>query len=209
MDQYQSQGRLLTDVQRHWSIRISLKIRRRGHLSIRICPEIHMDQWLPNLSESSGRHWHRSIERSPHHTIIIMTTTLRIASSMKGPFLLPLVLHLSCIPQTRFTLQGFLSRFLPHKGLSLRDFPFLLHASFASPLSTLTAAMAAQNCWWALPPPTRQRMAYPCHPVLMGPFTTTTLGFGVGRPTTHDTSSATQRRSSHHLPTLHTTHATY
>ena len=27
-------------------------------------PEIHMDQWLPNLSESSGPHRHRSIDCS-------------------------------------------------------------------------------------------------------------------------------------------------
>ena len=50
MDQCQSGGKLVTNFQRHWSIRIP--------------PESHMDQWLPNLSESSGLHWHRSIECS-------------------------------------------------------------------------------------------------------------------------------------------------
>ena len=32
--------------------------------SIRISPEIDMDQWLPNLSETSGPHQHWSIECS-------------------------------------------------------------------------------------------------------------------------------------------------
>ena len=47
-----------------WSIRISLKTRQRDHWSIRVAPFIHTDQWLPNLSESSGLHRHRSIECS-------------------------------------------------------------------------------------------------------------------------------------------------
>ena len=45
-------------------IRVSPKSRQRGHQSIRISPEIHMDQWLLNLSESSGLHQYRSIECS-------------------------------------------------------------------------------------------------------------------------------------------------
>ena len=40
------------------------KTRQRGHWSIRISPDIHMDRWLPNLSESSGLHRYRSIECS-------------------------------------------------------------------------------------------------------------------------------------------------
>ena len=51
MDQYQSKEKLLTNFQRHWSIRISLKTRQRGHWSIRISLESHMDQRLPNASE--------------------------------------------------------------------------------------------------------------------------------------------------------------
>ena len=67
MDQCQSSEKLLKNFQRHWSTRISLKTRQRGHWSIRISPEIHMDHWLPNLSESSGLHRHRSIECSSLH----------------------------------------------------------------------------------------------------------------------------------------------
>ena len=53
-----NQGKLLTNLQGHGSIhRSSLKARHQA-----IGPEIHMDQWLPNLSESSGLHRHRSIE---------------------------------------------------------------------------------------------------------------------------------------------------
>ena len=62
MDQYQSRGKHLASFKGHWSIRISLKTRQRGHWFIRISPEIHMDQRLPNLSETSGLHWYRSIE---------------------------------------------------------------------------------------------------------------------------------------------------
>ena len=51
MDQCQSRGKVLTNFQRHWSIRISLKTRQKGHRSLQISPEIRMDQWLPNLSE--------------------------------------------------------------------------------------------------------------------------------------------------------------
>ena len=54
----------LTNFQRHWSIRMSMKTRQRGHWSIRISSEIRMDQWPPNLSESSGLHRHQSIECS-------------------------------------------------------------------------------------------------------------------------------------------------
>ena len=36
MDQCQSRGKPLTNFQRHWSIRISLKTRQSGHWSIRI-----------------------------------------------------------------------------------------------------------------------------------------------------------------------------
>ena len=68
MDQCQSRGKLWTNFQRHWSVRMSLKRRQRGHWSIRISPEICMDQWLSNLSEfeseSSGVHQHHSIECS-------------------------------------------------------------------------------------------------------------------------------------------------
>ena len=64
MDQCQSRGELLTNFRGHWSIRTSLKTRQRGHWSIRSLLEIHMGQWLPNLSESFGLHWHRSIECS-------------------------------------------------------------------------------------------------------------------------------------------------
>ena len=42
MDQYQSWGKLLTNFQHHWFIRISLKTRQKGHWSIRISPKIHM-----------------------------------------------------------------------------------------------------------------------------------------------------------------------
>ena len=56
--------KLRTNFQRHWSIRISQKTKQGGNWSTRTSPEIHMDQWLPNLSESSGLHRYRSIECS-------------------------------------------------------------------------------------------------------------------------------------------------
>ena len=62
MDQYQSRGEVLTNFQGHWSIWIFLKTGQRGHWSIRLSIEIHMDQWLPNLSESSGLYRYRSID---------------------------------------------------------------------------------------------------------------------------------------------------
>ena len=46
----------LRNFQAHWSMRISLKTRPQGDWSIRRSLEIHMDQWLPILSESSGLH---------------------------------------------------------------------------------------------------------------------------------------------------------
>ena len=57
-------GELLANLKGHWSMRISMKTRQRGHWSIRNLPEFHMDQWLPNLSESSGLHRHRCKECS-------------------------------------------------------------------------------------------------------------------------------------------------
>ena len=64
MDQYQSWGQLLANFQRHWSIQIFPENKPPGDWSIQISPEIHMDQWLPNLPESSGLNRHRSIECS-------------------------------------------------------------------------------------------------------------------------------------------------
>ena len=66
--EYQSRGKPLTNLQRHWSIQSSLKTRQRGHWSIRISSEIHMDQWLPNLPESSGLHRYRSIDQELSRT---------------------------------------------------------------------------------------------------------------------------------------------
>ena len=64
MDQHQSREKLLANFKGHLSIRIFLKTRQRAIGPYEFPPEIHMDQWLPNLSESSGLHRHRSIECS-------------------------------------------------------------------------------------------------------------------------------------------------
>ena len=60
MDQCQSRGKLLTNFQHHWSMQTLPEDKGTEGLSIRISPEIHMDQWL---SESSGLHY-RSIDCS-------------------------------------------------------------------------------------------------------------------------------------------------
>ena len=48
----------------HWSIQISPENKAPRDWSTWISPEIGMDQWLPNLSESSGQHRHWSIDCS-------------------------------------------------------------------------------------------------------------------------------------------------
>ena len=68
VEQYQSRGELLTNFQGHWSIQIFPENKAPRDWSIRISPEIHMDPWLQNLSESSGLHLHRSIECSSLRT---------------------------------------------------------------------------------------------------------------------------------------------
>ena len=64
MDQQQSRGKLLKNFQYHCSIQMFPENKAPKDWSIRISLEIHMDQWLPNLSESCGLHRHRSIECS-------------------------------------------------------------------------------------------------------------------------------------------------
>ena len=56
MDQRQSlvSRKLSTNFQRHRPILILPENKAPRDWSIRMSPEIHMDQWLPNLSESSG-----------------------------------------------------------------------------------------------------------------------------------------------------------
>ena len=64
MDQYQFRGKLLTNFQGHWSIQSSPENKEPRDWPIQISLEIHMDQWRPNLSESSGLHRHRSLDCS-------------------------------------------------------------------------------------------------------------------------------------------------
>ena len=71
-------GKLLTNFQGHWSIRISVKTRQNRGWSIRISPEIHMDQWLSNLSESSGLHRYRSVGCSSLCGIDVKKLVLRM-----------------------------------------------------------------------------------------------------------------------------------
>ena len=62
MDQCQSRGELLTNSQGHWSVQIFFPEAKASRDWSR--HEIHMGQWLPNLSGSPGRQRHRSIECS-------------------------------------------------------------------------------------------------------------------------------------------------
>ena len=55
-------GETLTNFQGHWSIQSSPENKAPRDWSIRTSPEIHMDPWLPNLSESSGPHRYPCIE---------------------------------------------------------------------------------------------------------------------------------------------------
>ena len=73
MNQYQFRGKLFRNFKGHWSIRISLKTRQRGLGPFEFLPEIHMDQWLPNLSESSGLHRHRSTECSSLSVFVMLS----------------------------------------------------------------------------------------------------------------------------------------
>ena len=59
-------GRVTKDevFQGHWPIQIFPEKTAPRDWSIRISPAIYIDQWLPNVSESSGLHRHRSIECS-------------------------------------------------------------------------------------------------------------------------------------------------
>ena len=61
IDQYQSREKLLMNFQGHWSIQIVPENKAPRDLSIWISLEIHIDQWFPNLCESSGLHQYRSI----------------------------------------------------------------------------------------------------------------------------------------------------
>ena len=64
MDQCQPRGKLWTNFQGHWSRQIFPGSKAPRNWSIRISPEIHIDQWLRNLSESSGLHRYRSMKCS-------------------------------------------------------------------------------------------------------------------------------------------------
>ena len=70
MDHYQSRGKLVTNFQGYWSIQLFPENMATRNWSIRIFSEIHIDQWLPNFSEDSGLHRHRSIECSSLQTIV-------------------------------------------------------------------------------------------------------------------------------------------
>ena len=59
-----SRETFLTNFEGHWSLQIIIENKAPRHWSILISPEIHMDQWHPNLSESSGLHRHLSTECS-------------------------------------------------------------------------------------------------------------------------------------------------
>ena len=61
MDQYQSRGKHLTNFLGHWYMQIFPENEAQRDWSIL---DIHMDQWLPNLPESSGLHRYWSIECS-------------------------------------------------------------------------------------------------------------------------------------------------
>ena len=69
MDQCRSQGKLSTNFQGLWSIQIFPENNAPTDWSIRISPEIHVEQWLPDLSDSAGLHRHRSIECSSMSTV--------------------------------------------------------------------------------------------------------------------------------------------
>ena len=64
MDQSQSRGKLLMNLQGHWSMQIFPENKTPRDESIWISLEFHVRQWPPNLSESSGLNRYRSIECS-------------------------------------------------------------------------------------------------------------------------------------------------